>query len=59
MVNYKVWNIQRRHEYLATPAKKKRLKKRSARRVGLLEAMIRKAGPAKAVESSESAPETT
>ncbi len=52
MVNYKLWNIQRRHEWLATAKTKKRLKKRSARRVGLLEALARKA-PAAATESAE------
>lgn len=52
MVNYKLWNIQRRHEWLATGKIKKRLKKRSARRVGLLEALARKA-PAAAPEAAD------
>ncbi len=43
MSNFKTWNIRKRHEWLSTPMKKTRLKRRTARRCGLLEAMERKA----------------
>ena len=42
MANYSVWNVRKRHEWLAKPLKKRRIKRRSARRVGLLEALERK-----------------
>ena len=42
MANSSVWNVRRRHEWLAKPLKKKRIKRRTARRVGLLEALERK-----------------
>ena len=42
MANHSVWNVQKRHEWLAKPLKKKRVKRRAAMRVGLLEALERK-----------------
>lgn len=42
MANYSVWNVRLRHQWLATPLKKRRIKRRSARRVGLLDAWERK-----------------
>jgi hypothetical protein len=41
MTNYKVFNNRRRHEYLAKPRPKRRVKRRSAQRVGLLDAWAR------------------
>jgi hypothetical protein len=41
MANYPIWNIRRRHEWLSTPMKKKRVKKRSAVRIGLWDAWQR------------------
>jgi hypothetical protein len=41
MSNYKTWNVRKRHEWLAKPLKKERVKRRSARRVGLLDAWMR------------------
>jgi hypothetical protein len=54
MSNYPIWNIRRRHEWLSTPLAKKRIKRRNAKRVGLLEAMDRRkaAAPATAPEES-------
>lgn len=48
MANYAVWNVRRRHEWLATPLPKKRVKRRSARRIGLLDAWERKGTAPKA-----------
>jgi hypothetical protein len=42
MANTPKWNIRMRHEWLATPLKKKRLKRCQKARVGLLEAELRK-----------------
>jgi len=42
MANYSVWNVRLRHQWLATPLKKKRVKRRTARRCGLLDAWNRR-----------------
>jgi len=41
-MNRSVWNVRRRHEWLATPLKGKPLKKRKRLRIGLEQARIRK-----------------
>ena len=43
MANYPIWDIRLRHEWLATPLRKKRIKRRNAKRVGLLDAIERRA----------------
>jgi hypothetical protein len=43
MSNRAIWNVRRRHEWLATPAKGKRLKRRKRMRIGLEDALQRKA----------------
>jgi hypothetical protein len=43
MANTPKWNIRLRHEWLATPLKKKRQKRGAKARIGLLEAEQRKA----------------
>ena len=43
MANTPKWNVRMRHEWLATPLKKKRFKRCQKARVGLLEAEERKA----------------
>ncbi|MBM4360481.1 MAG: hypothetical protein FJ096_20430 [Deltaproteobacteria bacterium] len=43
MSNFKTWNIRKRHEWLATPTKKKRVKRRTLRRCGHAEAEANKA----------------
>ncbi len=48
MSNRAIWNVRRRHEWLATPAKGKRLKRRKRLRIGLEQALLRKAGAAPA-----------
>ena len=48
MANTPKWNIRLRHEWLATPLKKKRVTRRQKARVGLLEAEARRAKKAAA-----------
>lgn len=43
MANTPKWNIRMRHEWLTTPLKKKRVKHCQAVRIGLVEALARKA----------------
>ena len=47
MANTPKWNIRLRHEWLATPLKKKRVKLCEKARIGLLDAEGRKAAKAK------------
>jgi hypothetical protein len=42
MANTATWSVRHRHEWLATPLKKKRVKRRQAKRVGLWDAWERK-----------------
>jgi len=51
MANTAKWNVRLRHEWLATPLKKKRLKRCQKARIGLLEAEQRKAAKKGASES--------
>lgn len=46
MSNRAIWNVRRRHEWLTTPLKAKRVKLRARKRVGLQDAMNRNAVPA-------------
>ncbi len=48
MSNRAIWSMRKRHEWLATPLKKKRVKKATRLRCGLQDAMDRKAAPAEA-----------
>jgi hypothetical protein len=48
MSNRSLWNVRRRHEWLTTPLKGKHLKARKRARIGLQEAIDRKAAPAAA-----------
>ena len=48
MSNRAIWSMRKRHEWLATPLKKKRVKKATRLRCGLQDAMDRKAGNAEA-----------
>lgn len=47
MANTPKWNIRLRHEWLATPLKKKRVKRCEKARIGLLDAEARKAAKKK------------
>ena len=42
MANYAVWNMRLKHEWLQTPLKSKRIKRRTRVRVGLQDALDRK-----------------
>jgi len=57
-MNRSVWNVRRRHEWLATPLKGKRLKKRKRVRIGLEQALERKAAKAASAPSA-SRPDAT
>ena len=43
MANYALWNVRKRHEWLATPCKKEKLARRGRARIGLQAALDRKA----------------
>jgi hypothetical protein len=60
MSNRSLWNVRRRHEWLATPLKGKHLKKRKRLRIGLEQALERKAEKAAASAApSPSRPDAT
>ena len=42
MANYAVWNMRQKHEWLQSPLKSKRVKRRTRVRVGRQDAMDRK-----------------
>jgi hypothetical protein len=48
MSNRSVWNVRLRHEWLTTPLKGKRLKRRKRLRIGVEQALERKSGVAPA-----------
>ncbi len=53
MSNRAIWNVRRRHEWLATPIKGKRLNRRKRLRIGLEQALLRKAGAPEAEPAAE------
>jgi hypothetical protein len=59
MSNRSLWNVRRRHEWLATPLKGKHLKKRKRLRIGLEQALERKAQKPSATPASPSRPDAT
>jgi hypothetical protein len=52
MSNRSVWNVRRRHEWLRTPLKGKKLKRRKRLRIGLQQALDRKAAASAAPPAS-------
>lgn len=46
MANRAIWNMRKRHEWLTTPLKKKRIKRATRVRCGLQDALDRKGGAA-------------
>jgi hypothetical protein len=50
MSNRAIWNVRKRHEWLAKPAKSRRVKRAQRLRCGLQDAIDRKAKPAPATE---------
>lgn len=55
MANYAVWNVRLRHESLSTPLKSKYLSRRKRARIGMQEALDRKAGVLPEENETESA----
>ncbi len=51
MANRAIWSMRLRHEWLKTPLKSKRLKKSQRIRVGLEDAMLRRASAADTTKS--------
>jgi hypothetical protein len=51
MANRAIWNVRKRHEWLATPLKSKRIKRAQRLRCGLQEAIDRKSGEPQPQES--------
>lgn len=45
MANRAIWNVRKRHEWLATPLKARRVKRSTKLRCGLQDAIDRKANP--------------
>lgn len=52
MANRAIWNMRKRHEWLATPLKAKRIKRAVRVRCGLQDAIDRKAEGAKVGEEA-------
>ena len=52
MANRAIWNVRKRHEWLSTPLKAKRVKRAVRLRCGLQDAIDRKASP-EAAEKAE------
>ncbi len=50
MSNRALWSVRKRHEWLATPLKAKRVKRSASLRCGLQDSMDRKAGLVKPTE---------
>jgi len=55
MSNRSLWNVRRRHEWLASPLKGKHLKKRKRARIGIEQALERKAAKAAPAAASPDA----
>jgi hypothetical protein len=51
MANRAIWNVRKRHEWLAKPMKTRRVKRAARLRCGLQEAIDRKAGAPEQTES--------
>lgn len=58
MANTPKWNIRLRHEWLATPLKKKRVKRSQKARIGLLDAEARKAAKVKDAPATPETPQS-
>jgi hypothetical protein len=52
MSNRAIWNVRKRHEWLATPLKPRRVKRATRLRCGLQDALDRKAAKLPADDSS-------
>jgi hypothetical protein len=56
MSNRSIWSVRQRHEWLRNAGKGKRLKRRKRLRIGLEQALQRKAGNQPAAEAPAAAP---
>jgi hypothetical protein len=54
MANRAIWNVRQRHEWLNSPLKAKRLKRRKRLRIGLEQALERKRAASKPAEAAQS-----
>jgi hypothetical protein len=55
MSNRSIWNVRQRHEWLRIPGKGKHIKRRKRMRIGLEQALERKAGNPPASEAPPAA----
>jgi hypothetical protein len=53
MSNRAIWNVRKRHEWLAKPLKGKRLKLRKRSRIGLQDAIERRQGESQPEQAAE------
>ena len=53
MANRAIWNVRKRHEWLSTPLKSRRVKRAVRIRCGLQDALDRRATPEAAAEKAE------
>ena len=53
MSNRAIWNVRKRHEWLSTPLKAKRVKRAVRLRCGLQDAIDRKASPEEQAEKAD------
>jgi hypothetical protein len=51
MANRAIWNVRKRHEWLATPLKAKRIKRAQRLRNGMQDAIDRRAGTERTPET--------
>ena len=58
MANRAIWGMRKRHEWLATPLKAKKMKRSGRVRVGLQDALDRKAGAAPETTEPETPPQS-
>jgi len=54
MANRAIWSMRKRHEWLATPLKAKKMKRSGRLRIGLQDAIDRKQGAEPAEQSQQS-----
>ena len=58
MANRAIWGMRKRHEWLASPLKPKKMKRSGRVRIGLQDALDRKAGAAPEASDASQTPST-
>ncbi len=58
MSNRAIWGMRKRHEWLATPLKPKKMKRSGRVRIGLQDALDRKAGATAETNEAPSGPQS-